>query len=300
MSELTQHAGDWADRTQETLAAEIQQTFLKKEIQTLQEVFQEVNNSGMLQDLLSKALSEIRVDSDACRFTLWGFEPDVKQDYIQCEALVNEVETKLKRKRDSVSDSVQLDTFRSVFLRANRFQEAVKVKYPQLNVTVGLSDVKLHGLVEDIKSTKLLMFEEFLNKQVTAEYKLPPVVLKLLRTKQTRDVVVALLKEANVRIVWDAGKSYLKVSALSQGDVDKGWGILRKAIIQTPVMSRQGESNYQQVLKLAKWQQWKQQLESHYEGLLTISQSDGNLVITCVAGICDTVKENIHNFLSHL
>ncbi len=294
MPELAQHTGDWADRTQETLATEIQQSFLKKEIQTLQDVFQEINNSGKLQDLLT----EIKVEPDTCRYTFLGFAPDVLQDYQQCADLVDEVETKLKRKKESVNDSVQLDPFRSVFLRANRFQEAVKAKLPQLHVTMGVGEIKFHGLLEDIKSAKLLMFEEFLNKQVTAEYKLPPVVLKLLKTKQTREVVVRLFREANIRVVWDAGKNDLKVSALSQADVDEGWKILEKVIVKTPVIPHDGESNYQDVLKLAKWQQRKQQLESHYDGLLAISESDGNLVITCLAGICDRVKEEVHNFLT--
>ncbi len=92
---------------------------------------------------------------------------DVQADYVPSEALVYKVETKLKRKRETASDSVQLDPFRSVFLRANGFQVAVMPRYPQLNVTVGVSEIKFHGLVEDIKAAKLLMFEEFLNKLVS-------------------------------------------------------------------------------------------------------------------------------------
>ncbi len=115
-----------------------------------------------------------------------------------------------------------------------------------------------------------------------------------------RDIVVRLFKVANITVVWNVGKSDLKVAALTQADVDKGWEILEKVIVQTPVIPHQRVSNYQGVLKLVKWRLRKQQLELHYEGLLTISESDGNLVITCVAGICDLVKEEIHNFFTHL
>ena len=294
MPELAQHAGDWADLTQETLAAEIQQTFLKKEIQTLQDVFQEVNNSGKLQDMLT----EIKVEPDTCRYTFLGFAPDVLQDYQQCAYLVNEVETELKRKRESINESVRIELFRSVFLRAVGFQAAVKARYPQLNVTVGDNEITFHGLPADIKSTKLIMYEEFLNKQVTLEYELPPQVLKLLNTKPMQGVIHEQFKKANILVAWDAEGSYLKVSGLSQRDVGKGLDILEKAIVQIPVLPDHGESNYHEVLTLAKWQEKKQQLESQYDGFLAISKSDGDLVITCVAGICGVVKEEIYGFLT--
>ncbi len=295
---MPQKSSDWVRDVQDTLTAEIQRAFLKKDIQTLQEVFQEVNNSGKLQDLLTNASSEIRIDPDKCRFTLRGFGPDVQNDYAQFEALVDEMEKKLKRKRESVRESTQVGTFKSDFLKANGFEAAVKAKYPQLNVTVEVSEIRFHGLVEDIKFAKLILFEEFLDKQVTVEYKLPPAVLNLLKTKPTHDIVFGQFSDANIRAVWDVGESQLKVSALSQEAVDKGWNLLEKAVVQTPVIPDQGESNYHEVLKLAKWQEKKQQLESQYDGLLSISESDGQLVITCVAGICDMVKEEIHGFLT--
>ncbi len=298
MPEYTQKARHWACNAQQALAAEIQHKFLKKEIQMLQEVFQVVINSGKLQDLLNNASSEIKIDPDAFCLTFWGFEPDVQKDYIQCEALVDEVQIKVERGRDLVSDSLQLHPFRCVFLKDTNFQAAVNAKYPQLNVSVCVSEVKFHGMAEDITSAKLFLFEEFLNKQVTTEYQLPPVALNLLKTNQMRDVVLGLFKDANIRVVWDVEKNNIKASALSQADVDKGIEILQKQIVQTRVIHYDEESTLHEVLKLTQWQETKQQLETRYDGLLMISQNSGDLDITCLAGICDIVKGEIHNFLT--
>ncbi len=297
MSEFTQHAKDWARIAEETLDAIMQDTFLKKVFQLPREVFQEIYHSNKLQNTL-QLHSDISDDPVACCYTLVGFASDVQRDIEECAALGDDVKSKQTVKSDSVSLSAKLDPFECWLLRVNDFEATVKSKYPQLDATVGTDDVQFHGLEGDINLAKVLMYEGFVKNQKKREYSLPPVVLKLLKTQAVRDIVQGLFGDANIRVAWETGESHVKLAALSQTDVDKAKKTLEKVILQTRVMNHDEESNCHEVLKLETWQEMKRQLESDYSGLLAITEEDRNVVITCVAEICDKVKKEIQQFIT--
>ncbi|KAL3864673.1 hypothetical protein ACJMK2_006335 [Sinanodonta woodiana] len=213
---------------------------------------------------------------------------------------IKKAESDFDRKKKQTKESLtNLKHHQLKLLLAQKYPSQMDQQYMGLKVKINLNknEIVFEGLMEDIRTAQVAMYEAVHNAAVSQLKNLPEGRLFLYKSKEVKDYIVAKLKSKKLVGVWDVEGSGLNIYANSDEAVVESTHIINESVKEH---QKDLEPPQRSVVQSQQWKDKMKDLEKQYQGKLNVvlSQDCSRLCLYFTDDILGIIMEEVTDFLS--
>lgn len=235
-------------------------------------------------------------DKSQCLFSMVGDKEMFGESWKKVEDSINEVKVNVKRKKESVVKTKELQKWKLNFLVVNGFIKNCESRFENMKVEISIETGKITftGKKVDVDEALINMFELLQNIRPYT-VKIGMENGKLLQNETVQNRIKEVLKEEGIIYVWDFKGDKLIIYCLEDNHISEIESVIWKNLTKITIPLDAGSKD---AMQSEKWKTTKRSLQQKFRGCIEFKEHDRQLEIYTTDSLQDQVSDELHKFLA--